>query len=219
MDLNTSSEINVHHDEISYQGKTLTEAILSSDFPLSVLLWGMLLGQGHDPFFSHREGLTPFHFAASVGSVEILHFLYQQSLGSSDVDRDPMIDRPSLKGITPLMVAAACGHVSTLHFLISHGSSLNQLDKEGYNAIHYAARYGSCWGLHYLFTCPAFQSLIRGKSIVLSSYYLVGSKSSFNRRRPRTRIRLSVGCPRKDVGLSCLGIRKSFRPPVSPIWT
>ena len=43
---------------------------------------------------------------------------------------------------TPLYYAAASGHIEVVKFLLGSGARKNAVDRDGWTAVHAAARYG-----------------------------------------------------------------------------
>ena len=49
------------------------------------------------------------------------------------------IDIPTVDGMTPLMMAVWTGRYEIVEFLVNEGASLEVVDKEGDNCLHYSA--------------------------------------------------------------------------------
>jgi ankyrin repeat protein len=62
------------------------------------------------------------------------------------------IEATTEDGATPLLLAADMGHVKAAEILLNNGADLLHKDKEGWQAIHWAAQFGHLGILEYL--CP-----------------------------------------------------------------
>ena len=77
----------------------------------------------------NQTGWTALHYAASVGSDEIVKMLLEASA---------YIDAESTNGTTPLMMAARGGHVSTVKLLLDEGADPTLKNYIGLNALDFA---------------------------------------------------------------------------------
>ncbi|KAG0174666.1 hypothetical protein DFQ28_005264 [Apophysomyces sp. BC1034] len=75
-------------------------------------------------------GLTPMHFAASRGHVDIVRCLVEEYSVFVDV-RDK-------EGETALLKAAYAGHYRTVQYLLSKQANVHHQDKDGWTALHNA---------------------------------------------------------------------------------
>ncbi|CAN0033829.1 unnamed protein product [Pylaiella littoralis] len=99
-----------------------------------------LLRYGANPNVGHPEdqGLTPIHFAARFGNVELLKMLKRAG-------GDPNIT--SALGLTPLSYSCAFKlslgqQVAAIRWLLDHGANPNHVDKAGYTPLAWACRSG-----------------------------------------------------------------------------
>jgi len=74
-----------------------------------------------------NDGMTPMHYAARGGYLEIVKYLLHR--------RQQAVDRTNELGITPLMEACSNGHVKVVHFLLSHEAFVNARAKDGCSAL------------------------------------------------------------------------------------
>lgn len=89
----------------------------------------LLLQKGADTSLKDDRGNTAFHWACTVGDVEVVqHFL---SMGNVD------IDGPGQDAWTPVMMAAGKGHRGVFSLLVRKGCDLT-LDAGGTNILHAA---------------------------------------------------------------------------------
>ena len=80
-------------------------------------------------------GVTPIHFAAATGMVDLVKFLL--------VESDDKVDCKTVLGLTPLHFAAVNGHLEVVFSLISHGASPSLKDLEGNSALVLAMCVGN----------------------------------------------------------------------------
>lgn len=80
-----------------------------------------LLDMGGDPSCCTNSGLTPLHFAAKKGFIEIIELLAEY-----DIDLDKQDDY----GRTPMHFAAAYGKVKSAEALYKLGANPNPFDYE-----------------------------------------------------------------------------------------
>ncbi|RHY97145.1 hypothetical protein DYB28_012570 [Aphanomyces astaci] len=136
-------------DHIAYQGSTIYDAALKGNFPLVVLLWGMVAAQQLSPFTPDEHNNSVVHFAAAGGNVEILHFFAQQAMLVSP-NVTTIMDAPNNNGETPLIRAAHVGNSLAVKVLVDMGCNIMHQDANGNTAAHHAAHEGNLWTLHYL---------------------------------------------------------------------
>ena len=86
-------------------------------------------------------GETPLHAAASVGRMDIAHFL---------VDRGADVSAADIHGETPLHVAAAVGRMDIARLLVDRGADVTAADSRGETPLHRAVHYGNRVELAYL---------------------------------------------------------------------
>ncbi|KAG6610106.1 Myosin-like protein [Phytophthora cinnamomi] len=79
-----------------------------------------------------EEGNTALHYAANIGTVEVL--LNNAFRTNANI--------PNRRGRTPLHIAAARGDVAVVAYLIHHGAEQDIVDDQGQNAFHHAAANG-----------------------------------------------------------------------------
>ncbi|KAF7727259.1 hypothetical protein EC973_007872 [Apophysomyces ossiformis] len=75
-------------------------------------------------------GLTPMHFAASRGHVDIVRCLVEEY--------DVSVDARDKEGETALLKAAYAGHFHTVQYLLSKNANVHHKDKDGWTALHNA---------------------------------------------------------------------------------
>ncbi|ETV82421.1 hypothetical protein, variant [Aphanomyces astaci] len=136
-------------DHIAYQGSTIYDAALKGNFPLVVLLWGMVAAQQSSPFTPDEHNNSIVHFAAAGGNVEILHFFAQQAMLVSP-NVTTIMDALNNNGETPLIRAAHVGNSLAVKVLVDMGCNMMHQDANGNTAAHHAAHEGHLWTLHYL---------------------------------------------------------------------
>jgi hypothetical protein len=78
-------------------------------------------------------GMTPLHYAAFKGHIEIARLLLQNGAE---------VNAKSNRGSTPLYCAALNGHVDILHLLVKNGADLEAQNDDGWRALHIAALHG-----------------------------------------------------------------------------
>jgi hypothetical protein len=152
----------VESDENPFEKKTCWQSITHSfrnaaaagklDLVLKVLEY-----QGGDINFvrpdKDGDGYSILHAAAENGANTFIHWLHRKGANFH-------ILTSSIKR-TPLMIAARYGHLDTLLALMEHGSmlSINQQDKNGWTALHFAAAYANELVCQCLMLCGADVSI------------------------------------------------------------
>jgi serine/threonine protein kinase len=91
------------------------------------------LKKGANPNAKDKYGLTPLHWAASLGHVEIVKLLLERGANPNTKDN---------KGRTPLHEAASLGHVEIVKLLLKRGANPNTKDNYGSTPLHEAAQKG-----------------------------------------------------------------------------
>lgn len=90
-----------------------------------------------------NDGITPLHWAALGGHVEVVRYLLRRKAHADVQTQD--------EGCTPMMWASIEGHLRVVHILaVEGGASLHATDNRGYNALHHAIQYGRITVAHYL---------------------------------------------------------------------
>jgi ankyrin repeat protein len=88
-----------------------------------------LLEKGANPNAEDDAGLTPLHYAADLGYVEIVKLLLERGADPKAKDN---------KGSTPLHWAAFFGHVDVVRVLLERGADPRIADNEGHIPLDYA---------------------------------------------------------------------------------
>ena len=78
-------------------------------------------------------GARPIHWACVNGHIAVVDILVQAGVGLDVMDN---------KGCTPLIVAAQYGQTMLAGYLMGKGARLQMVDKDGDNALHWAAFKG-----------------------------------------------------------------------------
>ncbi|XP_049772034.1 putative ankyrin repeat protein RF_0381 [Schistocerca cancellata] len=81
----------------------------------------------------NSERVTPLHFAAEMGNVNIVKLLIQSQAA---------INAKNLEGFTPLHVSIQNRQAAVSQFLINSGADVNATDEEGWTPLHNAAHSG-----------------------------------------------------------------------------
>ncbi len=90
-----------------------------------------LVAQGAEPNTRDKAGLTPSHYAASKGHLDILQFL-----ATKGVD----LEAEDPRGRTAFHYAAASGATEVARWLIGRSAWLDSYDAEDDTPLHLAAR-------------------------------------------------------------------------------
>jgi ankyrin repeat protein len=88
-----------------------------------------LLEKGANPKAKDNIGLTPLHYAADLGYVEIVELLLER--GADPKAKDNI-------GLTPLHIAALWGHVKIVKLLLERGADPWIADNGGHIPLDYA---------------------------------------------------------------------------------
>ena len=91
-----------------------------------------LLDQGASVNIDNVYDLSPIHWAAALGEIEMLTLLLKYG----------NVDLQGCNGITPLIFAVEMNQVDTIKLLLEQGANVNLADDDGYLPIHAAARIG-----------------------------------------------------------------------------
>jgi len=81
-----------------------------------------------------KDGLTPLHRAAQLGTAEIINML---------LDAGADIESRTETGTTPLHYAAYRTDKNALNVLLETGANIEARTKKGYTPLHYAAGWGT----------------------------------------------------------------------------
>ncbi len=81
----------------------------------------------------NRPGWAPLHYAAAIGSNEIVQLL---------LDKSAYIDAESPNKTTPIMMAARGGHIYTVKLLLDEGADATLKNDLGMTAIDFARNHG-----------------------------------------------------------------------------
>lgn len=122
----------------------------------------------------NHKGQTPLMFAAASGNVMLINLLLEQGAKVDHVDLQgngvlhytlekpseaaaltllPLMKKPNQAnrfGLSPMMLAAAKESLPILRFLCESGQSIQGVDEQGRNALHYAAIKGKVKSIQYL---------------------------------------------------------------------
>jgi uncharacterized protein len=80
-----------------------------------------------------ESGMTPLHWAAVNGHIEIARLLLQNGAE---------VNAKGYNGSTPLQFAAEEDNVDILHLLVENGANLEAQNDHGWRALHFATYYG-----------------------------------------------------------------------------
>lgn len=106
-----------------------------------------LIEHGADPNTPNRINQYPIHWAAYCGHLHTIKLLME--LGAELLPRDDDHE-------TPLTWATNQGHIDVVDFILKHEIDINeQNDKDGYTALHWAAREGKTKMVRHLVACGA----------------------------------------------------------------
>ncbi|KIF83865.1 ankyrin repeat domain-containing protein [Noviherbaspirillum autotrophicum] len=81
----------------------------------------------------NRPGWAPLHYAAAIGSNDIVQLL---------LDKSAYIDAESPNKTTPIMMAARGGHIYTVKLLLDEGADATLKNELGMTAIDFAQKHG-----------------------------------------------------------------------------
>jgi len=136
------------------------------------------LDSGANPNSRNWLNITPLHWAAMNGSLEMTQLLIRKGAkvddpsiygtavtfaaqrGAVDVarmllDRGARVEAPRVDDATPLMVAAAGGSTALVKLLLERKASPTRRDNEGATPLHYAARRGRVEAIRLLLAAGA----------------------------------------------------------------
>ena len=119
-----ASDINV--EAKAFNGDT---ALMIAAYKGNIRAVKALLEKGAEP---NRPGWTALHYAAAVGSNEIVQLL---------LDRFAYIDAESPNKTTPIMMAASGGHIFTVKLLLDAGADATLINEAGFTAIDIARKF------------------------------------------------------------------------------
>ncbi|CAG8620517.1 6067_t:CDS:2, partial [Ambispora gerdemannii] len=92
---------------------------------------------------NQSSGLTPLHYAASRGHLDIVKYLIDTA--------GAMIDIEDSTGETALLKASYIGHTHVVAFLLQSKAKVDQVDNDGWTALHNASSQGHTKIVKYLF--------------------------------------------------------------------
>ena len=92
------------------------------------------LADGGDPAYADGYGWTALHWVAENGMGEFVDTM---------VELGAIVDGKCAGERTPLCLAADEGHLDVARKLLSHGASVEELDEDGFSALHRACSSGN----------------------------------------------------------------------------
>ncbi|CAG8559215.1 189_t:CDS:2 [Ambispora gerdemannii] len=92
---------------------------------------------------NQSSGLTPLHYAASRGHLEIVRYLIDTA--------GAIIDMEDPTGETALLKASYIGHTHVVAFLLQRKAKVDQVDNDGWTALHNASSQGHIKIVKYLY--------------------------------------------------------------------
>jgi len=125
------SERNVEENPMSFGPMTILTFAMYKD---NVDTMKMLAANGLDVTREDETGETLMHFAAFVGSLNVMKWLCKE--------HGLNINKPSNNGDVPICIAAGCGHVNVVMWLLECGVDVNTKGQDGRTPLHQAAANG-----------------------------------------------------------------------------
>lgn len=126
----------------------------------------ILLQAGAKPNITCKYGRNALHFAAAKGKIKIVQQL---------IPLQKQLDTKDERGNTPLMIAALFGHPEASEILLQAGAKANSSNKEGRNALHYAAAKGNIKVVQLLVTLHKqlldTKDAVGWTSLILATHY------------------------------------------------
>lgn len=114
----------------STYGQTLHGAAFKND----VARVRTLVEQGSDVNAKDSQGVTPLHYAAQMGHIEIMEILISRG---ADVNVSTSKD-----GAAPIHLASANGQLEAVRLLTKHGANVNKANNYRATPLHFAADHG-----------------------------------------------------------------------------
>jgi ankyrin repeat protein len=150
----------------------------------------LLVRRGANLSATDRQDKAALHLAASMGHEEVVSFLLSQEAQATTVAK------------TPLMLASEKGHLGVVQLLVQHreGQGLDERDKGGWTALHWAAHEGHAEVINFLLS-KGTRDGNTADSTRLTPLQLAGARDHNTAARTMKVTPLQLACQRGHVGV------------------